>query len=251
MVTTTPQDILVAAYSKSTKNKPGTIATESTELLQLIIRSLRNLYALAPRINFTYFAGFADVQAQAESGGPTNQGWERPQEAESIFRLERTTTTQGGGGSSGDEVVIVPFDDRKAEEGLGAVYRIGQTFFPAGNPLDPTGGELRFFFSRRPDSPASLTDPLDSQWTEQFDEILVLDVAAYLAAKDGRDSEAQLLRAERGQWMVQFIAFLEHCEATERRRFGHVRRLNTNTLVPLTSFGVAGLAAGAQPSAGQ
>lgn len=245
MVTTTVQEILLAAYSKSTKNKPGTIATESTELRQLVVRCLRSLYALAPRVNYTYFAGFADVQASPESGGPTNQGWDRPQEAESVFRIERTTTTQGGVGSAGDEVVVVPYDDRTAEEGMGAIYRIGQTYFPAGNAPDPTGGELRVFFSRRPDDPATLLDPLDSQWTEQFNEILVLEVAAYLAAKDGRGDEAALLRQEKAQWMLQFVAFLEHAEANERRRFGHIRRLNTNTLVPLTSFGLpAGPTAG-------
>jgi hypothetical protein len=229
-------NIITAAYNYSSKNKPGTIATEATELLQLVIRRLRRLYALAPRINYTYFAGFAEVDANAESGGPEDEGWERPQEAESVFRIERTSHTVGGQGKPRDEVKIVGYDDVKAEEGYGCVFRMGQTYFSAGNPLDPTGGQLRIFFSRRPTDPTTVNDPLDVQWTEQFNDLLILDVAAYLAAKDGRDAEAASLRAERKEWLQQFVMFLEHCEANEVRRLANVRRFNTNTLVPLTTF---------------
>jgi hypothetical protein len=228
-VTTTPRDILLAAYAKSTKNKPGTIATESTELLQVVIRAQRGLYAFAARVNPTFFATYTDVTA-------TSGAWARPQQAESIFRIERTNNTTGGTGTAGDEVVLVPFDDRKAESGLGAVYRIGQSFYPAGNTPDPTGGDLRFYYAKRPSDPADLNAALDALWTEQFNELLVLEVAIYLALKDGRGDEAAVLRADRDTWARLFIAFLEHSEANERRRFGHLRRFNTNTLLPIGSL---------------
>jgi hypothetical protein len=240
MVTTTVQNILTAAYALSTKNKPGTIATESTELLEVVKRALRGIYSAAARIDNTFFAGVGEVTANAESGGPAGEGWERPQEAESIFRIERTRGTTGGVGDPNDEVVLVPYDDRKAEEGMGAVYRIGQAFFPAGNTPDPTGGELRFFFSRRPDDPESLASTLDSQWTEQFNDILIFDVGAYLARKDGREPEAAALLGEMGKCAARFVAFLEHKESNERRRFAHVRRINTNTLVSVMQLMGAG-----------
>lgn len=236
MVTTTVQEILTAAYAKSTKNKPGTIATESTELLQVVIRSMRGFYAAAARVNPTFFAGVVEVTANAESGGPSGVGWERPQEAESIFRIERTRGTIGGAGQPNDEIALVPFDDRGAEAGMPSVFRMGQAFFSAGNTPDPTGGEIRFLFSRRPLDVVTLGDTLDPQWTEQFNELLVLNVAKYLSLKDGRADEAKDLTIQLTEWAPKFIAFLEHCEANERRRFGHVRRFNTNTLVPLVSL---------------
>ncbi len=228
-VTTTPRMILEGAYAKSTKNKPGTIATESTELLQVVIRSMRGLYAVAARVNPTFFAEEATVAA-------VSGAWPRPELAESIFRIERTTTTTGGTGSAGDEVVVVPFDDRKAESGIGAVYRIGQNFKSAGNAPDPTGGDLKFFYSKRPTDPANLDATLDALWTEQFNELLILEVAIYLALKDARADEVVALRSDRDTWVRLFVAFLEHSEVNERRRHGHVRRFNTNTLVPITSL---------------
>lgn len=241
-VTTTPRDILMSAYAKSTKNKPGTIATESTELLQVVIRAMRGLYALAARVNPTFFATESTVTF-------AGTGWARPLEAESIFRIERTALTTGGSGSAGSEIALVPFDDRAAESGMGAVYRIGQEFRPAGNPPDPTGGELKFFYSKRPTDPANLDTTLDATWTEQFNELLILEVAIYLAIKDARADEVVALRTDRDSWARLFIGFLEHAEVNERRRYGHLRRFNANTLIPLGQLLAGGaniqLAAGA------
>jgi len=233
-VTTTPQDILTAAYGKSLKNKPGTIATESTELLEVVIRALRGLYAAAARVNHLFFAEQAAVTLAAGA-------WARPETAESIFRIERNANTTGGSGAVGSEVVVVPFDDRAAESGKGAVYRFGQKFYSAGNAADPTGGELAFFYSRRPTSPASLTATLDAQWTETFNELLILETALYLASKDDRAGEVSRLDKDRMAWLNLFVGFLEHETANERRRFGHLQRINVMTLIPLLAPGtVAG-----------
>ena len=377
-VTTTPQDILYAAYAKSTKNSPGTIATESTELLQLVIRSLRGLYALAARVNPIFFAqrttvvsgdgittplslvknvgaatfktntapaafqvggvslaftgaagqvfsaahpisagkwgaillqvsqasltavvskisGATQTTAQAYataadalaalpapdpgylavgywliqagtawtantnyldnniaacisavgvSYAPTTVGWRRPIDAESVWRVEADAGTVPVT-AAGTEVVVVPFDDKPAESGKPAIYEFGQQFYGASNPLDPTSGTLVFFYSRRPADPASLTATLDSSWLEQFNEILILDVAAYLALKDGRADEYKALLTERDSSIKQFVMFLEHETANERRRFAHIRRINTQTLVPLTSLLGGGQGGGA------
>jgi hypothetical protein len=232
-VSTTPQAILNAAYAKSTKNRPGTIATESTELLELVIRSLRGIYAAAARVNPLFFAEQATVAFASTA-------WPRPETAESIFRIQRLAGTTGGTGSAGDEVVVVPFDDRAAESGKGAVYRFGQKFFAAGNAADPTGGDLAFFYAKRPTSPASLTATLDALWAEQFNELLVLEVALYLANKDGRAEELGALDKDRMAWLGLFVSFLEHETANERRRFGHIQRINTASLVPMLAPGRAG-----------
>ena len=224
----TPQDILNAAYAKSEKNMPGTIATESTELLQLVIRAMRGLYAFAARVNPMYFAEKAQVAVAAGA-------WPRPVTAESIWRVEGDATTVPVM-AAGTEVVIVPVDDKQAESGKPAIYEFGQKFYSAGNATDPTGGNLTFFYSKRPTDPANLAATLDAMWIEQFNELLVLEVATYLALKDGRADEAAALKADRDRWAQLFIAFLEHSTANTRRRYGHIRRINTQTLVPLTSL---------------
>jgi hypothetical protein len=156
-------------------------------------------------------------------------------DAESVWRIEADTGTAPTT-TTGTEVVVVPFDDKTAESGKPGVYEFGQTFYGAGNALDPTSGTLQFFYSRRPTDPATLTATLDASWIEQFNEALILEVAMYLALKDGRPEEYKALAADRDNWVKQYIMFLEHATANERRRFGHIRRINTQTLVPLSSF---------------
>jgi len=359
-VVTTPQDILNGAYAKSMKNDAGTIATESTELLEVVIRAMRGLYAFAARVNPTFFAETASVAF-------SSPGWARPASAESVFKIEMpsglsqhgllaidatpesfktsqvayykiagvlyskvattgisftaahtvntgaaagtywgailvqidaggtistkvvaadqaystealaisnlpapdasnvalghiTVNSNSGAAWTGNtddltdgsdcveanfynasawsnfQVVTVPFDDPTAESGLPAVFSFGQIYRPAGNSNDPTSGNLTFYYAKRPDDPASLSSTLDALWTEQFNELLILEVAIYLALKDsgsGRETELGGLMKDRDKWAQLFIAFLEHETSNERRRFGHTRRFNTNTMVPL------------------
>lgn len=225
-VTTTALDILIGAYARSSKNTPGTIATEATELLTLVWRAMAGLYAFAARLNPTFFADATDV---AFSG----TGWLRPAAAESVFRIED---------ASGHEIIVVPLDDRQADVGLPAVYRWGQVYRSAGNATDPTAGSLRFFYATRPAPLPTLTDPLDALWTESYNALLIDEVAIYLALKDGRLEELDALTGSRDRWAQLFAAFLEHETANERRRFGTVRRIATNTLVPIGSL----LAGGSQ-----
>lgn len=220
-VTTKPRDIIEAAYAKSLKNRPGAIASESGELLQLVIRSMRGLYAFAARINPLFFAESA-VVAQAAGA------WPRPQNAEAVFRIET---------GAGVEVVVVPFDDRRAEPGIGAVYEFGQKYMPAsaGAP-DPGNVPLTFYYAKRPTDPANLDATIDAMWTEQFNELLILEVAIYLALKDGRADEVGALKADRDRWANLFAAFLEHESMNERRRFGQVARFNVKSMMPVWSL---------------
>ena len=232
-VTTTPRDILLAAYGKSTQNLPGDIATEAAELLQVVIRAMRGIYAAAARVNPYFFAEIRpDVAYDASRGG-----WPRPEAAESVFRIEGQGSP-GGRVPAGTEVVVVPLEDRTAEVGLPAVYRLGQVYRPAGNPADPNENDaLTFMYAKRPDDPAGLDSPLDPLWTEQFNELLVLEVAIYLALKDERMEEVQALKQERAPWITSLVAFLQHETANERRRYGAVRYINTSHLYPLLAGG--------------
>lgn len=242
-VTTTAQMILNWAYGKSRDNQPGTIATESDELLELVTRSLRGLFAVAARVNPTFFAITADV---AFAGSK----WVRPETAESIFRIEAAVASPPTSITAGTEIVRVPYDQRTVEPGLQAVYRYGQAYYPRStsatvNPISPQNGTLTFYFSKRPATIASLATIIDTMWAESFNELLILEVAIYLALKDARDREVPPFIAARDAWLRQYIAFLEHEDVGERRSYGHVQRFNTQSRVPVTSL----LAGGGGPTA--
>lgn len=224
-VTTTVQDILYAAYARSTQNMPGTLATESTELLSVVQRALDGCYAFAARINPTFFAETADVVGVAGV-------WLRPELAESIFLIEEADST---------EVAVVPYNDRTAEELMPSVFEFGQNFNKAGNASDPGDTDtLTFYYSKRPDTLTDLADTLDAMWREQFNELLVIEVAIYLATKDGaaqsRGTELEVFVAERLRWANRFAAHLEHSTANLRRRFGHIQRINTEAMLPILGF---------------
>ena len=216
MVTTTPQDILNGAYGKSAKNVPGKLATDSTELLEVVHRSLRGLYAIAARINPYFFASSASV---AHNG----TGWPRPEAAEAVVLIQ----------AGGNDVGVVPIEDRAADHALPNVYRFGQLYRSAGNASDPTSGNLTFWYAKRSDKPASLTSTLDAAWVESYNELLVLEVAVYLALKDGREDEIPALKAERDYWLRLFVAFLEHETQNEKRRWGQQRFLPSTAVLPL------------------
>lgn len=223
---TLASDILVAAFAKSTKNAPARIVAEATDLCASVTRSLRGLFAIGARVNPVFFA----TQTNMNFVSP---GWARPVDAESVFRLELVT---------GQEVALVPFDQRRAELAMPAVYAMGQTYRSAGNALDPISGTIVAFYSKRPANVAGLTDPLDLSWPEAYNELLILDVAVYLALKDGRMDEVQVLTADRARWLSLYVAFLEHANANERRMYGAVRYINSNSLVSLADLLAGGAA---------
>jgi len=210
------QDILDAAFGKSTKNKAGQIATAATELLGVVKRALYRYFAVIARTNPWMIATEATV-------GFAAGGWARPTAAQMILRIEET---------DGTEVVVVPLTDKIAEASLPALYRLGRTFFPAGNANDPTSGDLDFIYARFPTAPTLLTDSIDALWPEEFNECLIHDLALYLATKDGRNDELPGLESEREAWEALLIQFCEHETSNERRRFGIRDRFIAPTKVP-------------------
>lgn len=216
---TTVQQILDAAYATSKANRPGTIASETTELLQVVQRSLRMLFADAVEHNRVFY-----VTRQAVAWDAILQGWPMPKLVEAVIRIERAT---------GVQVAEVPFDDRRAELGKPAVFMVGQVFYPAGNALDPVNETLTMFCSKMPATLSSLDSTLDPLWPEQFNQVLIWDVAQYLAVKDGREGEAAAFTTERDREHARYVNFLRHATTTLVRRYGHDGRANTQqTITP-------------------
>jgi hypothetical protein len=224
-VTTTVADILDAAYGTSIENQPGDLAAESTELLQLVNRALRRIFAAAARVNPNFFAMRLVVDYDTDL-----LGWRRPVIAESVWRAEK---------SDGTQVTFVPIEDRRAEPGKPAVYPFAQAYFPAGNPKDPGSSDtLTFYFSKRPDPLSDLEATLDPQWPEQFNPLLINTVGLYLSEKEGanRKDEVPAFLRELERDSAQFVQFLEHETVGIRRRMGHMRRFNTQSMVPVMSI---------------
>lgn len=211
---TTYNQILAAAYGRSSKNIPGKIATDATELLNLIWRALAGLYSFAADINPEFFGVTSQVQF-------ANGGWPRPAGAEAVWRIETL---------AGLEVVTVRRSDLKAELGMPALYKLGQKWYSAGNPLDPTNADLIFFYSKQPTVPALLTDVIDATWPETYNPLLIDETALWLAIKDGRQDEVGEIKESRDNWLKLFSAFLDHETMNEVRRMGTTyhsqRRMN-------------------------
>lgn len=209
-------EVLVAAYARSAKFRNQQLATESTELLAVVKRTMRGIFALTARINPTYYGASASVTIDAGR-------WPWPAGAELMFWIEH----------SGDEVVVVPWDQRNAEPTKKAVYAMGKAFYSAGNPGDPSSGDLIIWHSRSPVDPAALSDPIDPDFPESHLDLVISEVAYYLAIKSDLAADKEAMRSERDKALTLYAAHIEHVfGALERKKYGHVRRFNTETLVP-------------------
>jgi hypothetical protein len=214
---TTARDIINAAYSRSTFNDPDKLATDS-ELIGVIDRRMKQLYSVVARNNPLYFGVVSEpVNYSAPLGG-----WKRPDDAELMVRVAKP---------DGTEVSIVPFDDREAEMPP-RVYQFGQVYRTVGLTGDPVMGDtLQFFYSRRhkdlnPGVQANLpANTLEESWPQQFNDLVVLHVAKYLATKDQRTEEVQLMMAEQQELMDIFMKHLAHENFGLVSRWGQRARL--------------------------
>lgn len=220
----TPTEIFTAAYAKSRKNQAGITATPA-ELLALFTRVYPMFWTIGARVNAGYFGKRSTVLFQLAEGG-----WPRPTDAEAIYLIED---------SDGEEVIIVPFDERDADPFDPAVYEWGQVFYSAGNALDPEEESgvtaLTFWYSKKPDAPVADTE-LEDLWPDNFDELLVLEIAIVLSLKDDRAAEVGDLRADRDAWLRRFVAHLEHATTGVTRSTGSAQRFLGATYTPLAAL---------------
>lgn len=219
-VTTTPEDVITAARLRSIKY---TTATDATELFDVVNLAFGGIYSVAAKVN-PYF--FGDTLVVAKTGGY----WERPPRAASIIRLELTAV-------GGTEVAVVDLGDKQAEQGMPAVYRFGQRYFSAGNANDPVAQDLVFWYARLPTVPVAVDDPLDPAWVEDFNPLLIEEVAIYLSLKDRRLDELGDLKAQRDAWLRRFVDFLYYETANVTKRHSIVKRVAIEELLPLLAGG--------------
>lgn len=225
MAQPTFEDVLIAGIARSGKSRNQQLASNTTEMLAMMKRSQRTMFALAARANPFFFG---KLEAVAKAAGT----WAWPSDMELLFRLEYASV----------EAVIVPIDQKNAEPSKPALYPLGTKLYSAGGTLDPTTGPVTFYYSRRPVDPDELTSEIDADFPESHLDVLILDVATYLATKDGRGDDRQAFMQERGSFVALFLAHLEHATASiERRKYGQIRRFSLDTLNPTGGSGVAGV----------
>lgn len=215
---TTPRDIILQSIGFSTKNRPEDVDAKLDELFDVQMRAMKGLYLFAARINPEFFGDSLTQPYNAAVPG----WWNRPPNALSIWRIEN---------SAGDEVIVVPRAQLKADVGRPAVWRNGQKYFGAGNPLDPTNGTLTFFYSARPVKPASADTAFDGTWPTDFDPLLVNETAIYMAIQDGRTDEAARIQADRDKWAMTFATFLEIEQTNVVYMYGNSRNYNLPELI--------------------
>jgi hypothetical protein len=206
--------IIEAAYARSTSNDPDKLATDK-ELVGVIDRRLKGLFSMAARFNPHYF-GKSMVTAYSAPG------WAQPSDMEMLIRVQN---------AGGAEVNVVPFDDKEAEHAP-RVYSFGQIYRTVGGTGDPAVSDaLTLFYSRRPvdldpsqPSDASI-NVIDPMWPEQFNDLLVLHVAKYLATKDDGRQDIAHLATEEQSLLETFTRHLSHVNYATKARFGHRARM--------------------------
>lgn len=213
----TAAEYIAAAVARSYRNRGEVLADAALELLGVLSRLFVQYYATAAGLNPAVFA----TQAVVAFDG---QGWPVPADADTVIRLERT---------GGAEVVVVPLEQRQSEPSEAAVYRMGPRYYGAGNPNDPVDGPLVVYYTQRPPAFTALSTPAPAGWPLHFDEMVVVDLAAWLAKKDGRADDVALLEREQGAWAALYREWLS------RETLGTVRAFGQPTLVPSPNVATA------------
>lgn len=217
-------EIITRAYGFSKKNQPNRIAEETSELVGQLNHGLRAFFAIAARVNPTFFGTSSAVAF-------VSPGWVRPATAEIVYWIET---------AAGAEVIIVPFDDRGAEPSMPGLFQLGMSYRPRGLGNDPTG-DLTFFFSRQAvEDVSGLGATVDTGWPEAFNQLLSLELACYMARKDGRMEELGALMGERDRWLALFISRVELAPAGTMRRWNRRRLIPDHSAISVSSLLVGG-----------
>lgn len=122
------ESLVLAAVGTSARNRRGTLAQESYELLGVVNRLTQQLFVDASVANPFYIGASFDMAYQA---APLN-GWARPAGMLSVLRIESTSggapTTPGM--PSGTEIAVVAPDDRGAAEHEPSIVELGGRSIP-------------------------------------------------------------------------------------------------------------------------
>lgn len=206
---------ITAAVARSFRNM-GDAAASPQELLGVLSRLFAGYYGEAADQNPAVFA-------RRTVNIWTGTGWDAPLDQYAVYRITW----------NGVPVVIVPFDDPQADTSVPAIYRLGSQYFPAGNPNDPVGTNLIWFYQPVPPAFASVLDDPPTEWPQQFDERVICDLATYLAEKDGRPDDLAAMQREAAKWASLYSQWLAIADVNTVRRFSLPTQVPTPSVKPI------------------
>ncbi len=198
-------DYVVQALARSGAARPDLLATAQGELLSELNRLVEAAFVDAAQANAPYFSARTTVPYNVLL---SPAGWAFPVDAVRVFRAEATalTTGLGVGFGDGDEITLVPQHDRYLGLEAPAVAVLGRVLIPTGATGHPTGGDLEVSYARRPVAMAGLASAIDASWPAEHDELLIVQLAHYLAVKDFRGEDAATFERAAGQMFARFAA---------------------------------------------
>lgn len=205
---TTAQQILEAAYARSTGNDPGKLSSDA-ELLDRLNRNYQLVFSLAARARPDEFA---TVQTITLVGA--NASYALPTDLIELRRLQFPNALPPYAG--GPTVHLIPASElTRLYHVAPCMYRTGSTIYSRLNPGDPVGGDvLNAWMLCSGATLSTLASVLDATFPTRHTLLLVNDLALYLDAKDeDRDPEQfRKLAADQGARMAAFVAEF-HLEA--------------------------------------
>lgn len=190
---TTAKDLIEAAYSRSTANDPGKLATDG-ELLGLGNRIYQMIYALSAVVNPHSYQSKTTVTLVASVGALPAQ----------VIDIRRVQT------AAGVKVNVFPVEelDRTTWHLAPAIYRQGSSIVSRAGTGDPAATDvLTLWILDAPTALTTLATTIDARFPTRFEELIVIEMAMYLATKDtGRSpTEFQALKDYRAMQWESFI----------------------------------------------
>lgn len=212
------QDYITRAIARSYRNRGEVLAPQVPELLDALTLLFTQRYAQASGLNPAVFLKRAVLNWVAD-------GWTIPADCDTMVLMRV---------NSGAQVFVVAIDNLDAEPTEAAVYRMGRRYLPAGNPVDPVNVPLVAFYTQIPAAFAAVDQAPGPEWPQQFDTMVVVDLAVWMATKDGRADDLQALAPEQGAWDAKYREWLQ------RESLGLVRQFAKQAIAP--SVGLAKVA---------
>lgn len=224
----TAAEYIAAAMGRSYLNRGEVLALTQQELLGQLTRQFRRYYADAATQEASVFAQTAVL---VYTTGPAR--WPLPTDIDVLHHLEQ----------SSQPITVVPYEDRtEAEPSEACVYRLGNTLYPVGNSTDPTATSILALYTPIPAAFTTTGQSSPSAWNIAFDDMVVVELALFLAKKDGRMDDVQTLQMELDDpatgWKQLWTTWLGRASINVTRRFATPRP------VPSPATVAAGVRAG-------
>jgi len=203
---TTAAEYMAAGISRSYRNRGNVLAQDNTEGLARLSRQFRKYYSAAAGQNASVFGQIANLTYV-----PAPPSWVVPADCDTIHWIEQR----------GVPVYAVTYDDRReAEPSEACIYRLANRLYPVGNTTDPGQQALVVLYTPVPPDFTAVGDTAPAAWNSNFDSMVIVDFALFLAKKDGRPEDVQALMDEANEEVGLYGAWLARNTVPLLKRFG-------------------------------